>query len=79
MALEDLSDHDAVLDTPDGGVCVPAGKSPGIEDLLVAGMFVEIVGRGIVKLGHAGELLAVRACLGLRDGRRFERGRYGLG
>ena len=61
------------------GSRVPAGEGFGVEDLLVAGVFVEVVGCGIVEAGHAGEFFAVGADLGRAGGRRGEGWGNGLG
>ncbi len=78
LALQRLADHDAVFDAPDGGVGVPAGETVAVEDLLVAGVLVDVVGRGVVELGHTRELLAMRARLGRTRRGRLESRRHGL-
>ena len=78
LALEGLAYHQAVFDAPDAGVGIPAGEAFAVEELFEAGMFVEVVVSGLMKFGHADELLSLRAGLGRASGRGFESGRDGL-
>ncbi len=50
LALERFAHHDAVFDAPDAGVGVPSGEALAVEDLLVAGVLVNVIGRGVMKL-----------------------------
>ena len=62
------------------GSASPTLEGVAVEDLGEAGVFVWIVGSGVVKPGHAGEFFAVGAGGGWAVGRGFERrwGRTGL-
>ena len=78
LALQGFAHHDAVFHAPDGGVRVPSVEALAIEDLLEAGVLVDVIGRGIMKLRHARELLAVWTRLGRPRRRRLQRRRHRL-
>ena len=78
LALERFAHHDAVFDAPDVGVGVPSGETLTVEDLLVARVLVNVIGRGVMKLRHTKELLAVWTRLGRPLRGRLQRRRHGL-
>ena len=78
LAFERFAHHDAVFDAPDAGVSVPSGKALAVEDLLVAGVLVNVIGRGVMKFGHTRQLLAVWTGFGWPYRGRLQRRRHGL-
>ena len=78
LTLQCFAHHDAVFDAPDGGVGVPPGETLAVEDLLVARVLVNVIWRGVMKLRHTNELLAVWTHLGRPRSGRLQRRRHGL-
>ena len=78
LALQRFAHHDAVFDAPDAGVGVPSGEALAVEDLLVARVLVNVIRRGVMKLRHTDELLAVWTRLGRPRSGRLQRRRHGL-